>query len=881
MAAAPHPDEVLGSTRGKGNFQRLARLLISGGTTLLREIFDLRCPPSNLPTTLKNPATEKQLKSAKLTKPQWDCLYPSPGVYGKSDDCDVTLLFKLLRTICNLTPPTTGWDALPARTDHSLAAELARIKYYRNSVYGHVNQKMEITDDEFPQLWQEIREALVAIAGQISPAKKTEWQKAIDNFLKDSLTAEDERNVQELLECLKGVQSGQKEMKDVMVEKVQSLETAVRGEAQDTKDQLIGELKSTTQEVQCVEKAVRELKTTAQHVQGLVREEAQDIKDKLDEMHQSIDGLRSTAGGSQASGVQFRVRMDCEAISSADARGGAPEIVTTSREPNENVQSATVMPITPYQQQASPMAGFSGANAAHVGLPPTQEVLNFIALKYFQGVDTSNPEELNGFVNYLRDVRNVLVLDAQQGSLIITLECSSLEILDELWKDYCSGHLNEMAQKFLVTEEVLKEFGLTAVKLTTTIQAEEYNACRQYFIHSEAHLTRRMKILVKTPTGNTVITLDAVPGDTISNVKKKIKGEIGIPADQQELIFDDKKLKDDRTLNYHNIQEESTLHLSLKQLGDHMRLFVKTQTGKTVITLDVVPEDTVQIVRRKIMDEVGIPVDQQQLIFAGMTLEDSFTLNDYNIQSASTLYLSPKVCEGMKIFVKMTPGLKMPKKISLKVKPGISIRVVKKIISKSCKEIPPVEQRLIFAGQELKDDRTLEDYHIKKESTLELSPLRRWQIFVKMTATEKAIPLIVEPETSIRNVKEKIQDKKGIPTDQQHLIFHQELTNERSLRNYNIGEKSILNLTVDGMMQINLITPTGRTTTLDVLSSDDVESVKDKIYDTEGIPPYEQRLTFDGKELKCGSLTDYNIKNKSILRSVRRLRPITFNHYLI
>ena len=92
-----------------------------------------------------------------------------------------------------------GWDALPVSTDHRLEADLARIKYYRNSVYGHVNQNMEIKDDEFLTLWQEISEAIVRIAGQISSAKKHQWQQAIDNFLKDPLTAEDERNVQELL----------------------------------------------------------------------------------------------------------------------------------------------------------------------------------------------------------------------------------------------------------------------------------------------------------------------------------------------------------------------------------------------------------------------------------------------------------------------------------------------------------------------------------------------------------------------------------------------------------------------------------------------------------------------------------------------------------
>ena len=290
MAAAPDPDEILRSTKGKGHFQRISRLLISGGTKLLRETFDQLCPSSNLPTILKNPATEKQLKKAKLTKPQWDCLFPSPGVFGKSADFDITLLFRLLRTICSLTPPATGWDALPTSTDHSLAADLVRIKYYRNSVYGHVSQNMEITDDEFPQLWQAISEAQLRIAGQISPTKKTAWHKAIDNVLKDPLTADDERNVQELLRWynndveVKGfIESSAHKMRVGM----EHLETSVREEAQDIKEQLGGELK-----------------TTSQDVQSLVREESQVIKDQLGEMHQSIHRLSSSAGISQAAGGQ-------------------------------------------------------------------------------------------------------------------------------------------------------------------------------------------------------------------------------------------------------------------------------------------------------------------------------------------------------------------------------------------------------------------------------------------------------------------------------------------------------------------------------------------------------------------------------------------------
>ena len=110
-------------------------------------------------------------------------------------------------------------------------------------------------------------------------------------------------------------------------------------------------------------------------------------------------------------------------------------------------------------------------------MPTIQEVLNLAASKYLQ-----TNKDANGLVYYLEKVRKVLIVDTESGSLIITVECSSLEILDGLWDDYCAGFLNEMVQKFLVTEDVLKELGLIEVKLTTTIPEEEYRACREYFL---------------------------------------------------------------------------------------------------------------------------------------------------------------------------------------------------------------------------------------------------------------------------------------------------------------------------------------------------------------------------------------------------------------
>ena len=90
-----------------------------------------------------------------------------------------------------------GWDDLPNSSDHSLEADLVRIKYYRNEVYGH-SKTMEIADTEFDDLWRDISEALIRIAATISHARRDEWKKSIDEFLVNPLTPEEERCTEEL-----------------------------------------------------------------------------------------------------------------------------------------------------------------------------------------------------------------------------------------------------------------------------------------------------------------------------------------------------------------------------------------------------------------------------------------------------------------------------------------------------------------------------------------------------------------------------------------------------------------------------------------------------------------------------------------------------------
>ena len=167
-----------------------------------------------------------------------------------------------------------------------------------------------------------------------------------------------------------------------------------------------------------------------------------------------------------------------ETVATAGLQMETREVVAPV-ESEEEVQGAAVVPGTSETPRAEITSGRKRKNIENRAVHPSQELLNFIAIKYLKKVDPSIPEESNGFVQYIERGRKALILHVTSGSLIVMVECSSLEILEGLWEDYSTGYLGEMAQKFLATEEILKAFELAEVKLTTTIKEDEYRACHK------------------------------------------------------------------------------------------------------------------------------------------------------------------------------------------------------------------------------------------------------------------------------------------------------------------------------------------------------------------------------------------------------------------
>ena len=257
---------------------------------MLRIIFDGYHPPARLSAglnaqsfTLNSLLGKKVLRAA-----QWDKLFPPDGAAPDSQTFDITLLFLLLANICGLSPPRSGWHSKPSPGDNSLEANLARVKFFRNELYGHVTST-GIDTPTFSSLWKEISAALVALGLD---------QKKIDKLKEEKCGAEDYLDV-----LIKWVQS-EEEIKSYLTKLRRSQSTTQRSIEEVRQTQL--EDHKTHQDSRSLIGEVHRSQSTTQHRIEEVRQTQLEDHEKLQEsmsvlgkVHQKIQSTIQGAARSQ------------------------------------------------------------------------------------------------------------------------------------------------------------------------------------------------------------------------------------------------------------------------------------------------------------------------------------------------------------------------------------------------------------------------------------------------------------------------------------------------------------------------------------------------------------------------------------------------------
>ena len=208
------------STKETINHARLCRLLVDIGTQALRDTLNSLHPPANLYTVLAaNKPTLQSLRAKRIINPtQWGKLFPAIPNSVSTHSFDTTLLMILLRNLCGFTAPLTGWDAMPAVTDLSREADIARVKYFRNTVYGHA-ENASVDDVKFNDYWCDIRDTLVRLGG-------VSYKAAIDDLRNECMDPEVEDHYMELLSEWKKDEDNINDQLDEIMKKLDALAPA-------------------------------------------------------------------------------------------------------------------------------------------------------------------------------------------------------------------------------------------------------------------------------------------------------------------------------------------------------------------------------------------------------------------------------------------------------------------------------------------------------------------------------------------------------------------------------------------------------------------------------------------------------------------------------
>ena len=256
-----------------------------------------------------------------------------------------------------------------------------------------------------------------------------------------------------------------------------------------------------------------------------------------------------------------------------------------------------------------------------------------------------------------------------------------------------------------------------------------------------------MQIYVVTLAGKTT-PLEVLTCESIDDVKAQIQEKEGIHPDQQRLIFVETVLKNSCTIQYYNIQQESTLTLLVAEPEYQIHAVLSDAGVDDMITLNVTASDTIYVVKAKLRDHPCRHIKSEArprqppprprrpttrgkrvLFLHGQQLEDDRTLLDYNLENDSVIF----AVDGDWFDSELSIGDHLARKFSsldifigghcyggerhppaFKFPDGeCTIDTLKSMIHENG-QTPPDQQRLFFNGRELENSYTLSHYNIQK-----------------------------------------------------------------------------------------------------------------------------------------------------------------------
>ena len=124
------------------------------------------------------------------------------------------------------------------------------------------------------------------------------------------------------------------------------------------------------------------------------------------------------------------------------------------------------------------------------------DILSHHIQVFIKNRKVATPDGVSALIEHIHKTYNLALESVGVGSLELKFRCPTLESLEHLWSDYQSGYLNEIAEKYLVTNDIKEKLNLETVRLKTTIEDENYRNCRKILMEKSCKFESSLTVYV-------------------------------------------------------------------------------------------------------------------------------------------------------------------------------------------------------------------------------------------------------------------------------------------------------------------------------------------------------------------------------------------------
>ena len=380
-------------------------------------------------------------------------------------------------------------------------------------------------------------------------------------------------------------------------------------------------------------------------------------------------------------------------------------------------------------------------------------------------------------------------------------------------------------------------------------------------------LLDKVAFTVKLPDGKS-LKFEESPYLEIGKLKDMIHGLSEIHPVRQTLLFRQMVLVDNTSLQSYSIQTGATIHLAYSIIAIMLVL-----PGSKPEAYPINLYETTAMLKRRIYDKFDkYKEDQLMLIEGGIVLQNDNLLRDYNLTSESTIYVTSQYAEKIVFEIKSETTLEeFQDELRYELPPYTLVRNIKDRLAERLnisKETLGLLAKVMLDSPEriaLEDERRLIEYGITSLSEIELKTTAV-QVRVKFIAYRDVADITLGPNDSIKKLKEKIKDDKGVPMDAQTLKFGGVILEDPHLPEfYNLKPDSTIELFIK--FKVYVKSPAGDLLILPAEATDTVRDLKERIHQRRKHFALEnQTLLYITRTLEDDEkLNNYNIDDEATL----------------